>query len=69
MLIAQIFVYAFYIYLLIGLLFGIWFVFSGVARVDAGMKEAGWKVRLLLLPGSMALWPVLLSKTIKSKKS
>jgi uncharacterized membrane protein HdeD (DUF308 family) len=54
MLIAQIFVYAFYIYLLIGLLFGIWFVFSGVARVDAGMKEAGWKCGFCYYPDR---WP------------
>ncbi len=68
MLIAKIFIYAFYLYLLIGLLFAIWFAFRSVSRVDAGMKEANWKVRLLLLPGSMAFWPVLLRKIIKSKE-
>ena len=60
--IAQIFVYAFYLYLLIGLLFGIWFVFKGVQKIDAGMEGAKWNLRLLLLPGSIALWFVLLRK-------
>ncbi len=68
MLMAQIFAYAFYLYLLIGLLFAIWFTFRGVAKVDTAMKEASWKVRLLLLPGSMALWPVLLNKYLKTRK-
>ena len=69
MLIAKILVYTFYLYLLTGLIFAIWFAFRSVSRVDPGMKAANWKVRLLLLPGSMALWPVLLRKIIKSKKS
>ena len=67
MLIANIFVYAFYLYLLLGLAFGFWFAFRGVHRVDAGMKDANWKLRLLLLPGSMALWPVLLGKYWRKK--
>ncbi|MEL6356350.1 MAG: hypothetical protein AAFQ37_05375 [Bacteroidota bacterium] len=52
----------FYIYLLIGLLFGLWFVFLGVQRLDSGMNGAKWTMRLLLLPGAIGLWPVLLRK-------
>ncbi len=59
-------IYIFYAYLLIGLGFAIWFVFSGVHRVDAGMRESTWKLRLLLLPGAMALWVFLLPKYLKS---
>ncbi|MBV6652865.1 MAG: hypothetical protein KI786_03865 [Mameliella sp.] len=62
MVIAQIFVYAFYAYTLIGLAFGIWFVFKGISKVDAGMNGSNWKLRLLLLPGTIGLWPLMLRK-------
>ena len=62
----EIFVYTFYAYLAIGLLFGLWFVLKGVQKVDAGMNEAKWNLRLLILPGSIALWPVMLRKYLKS---
>lgn len=61
---ATIIAYLFYGYLLIGLLFGLWFVFKGVGKVDTATKSASWGLRLLWLPGSMAMWPVLLRKII-----
>ena len=59
MFIATLFVYALYLYLLVGLLFGLWFVLRGGMAVDGGLREASWPTRLLLRPGSAALWPVL----------
>lgn len=67
MLIAQILVYGFYLYLFIGLVFAIWFVFRGASKIDAGLRNANWKLRLLLLPGSMALWPVLIRKSLRKQ--
>lgn len=67
MFIAPIFVNVLYAYLLIGLLFGLWFVFAGVHRVDAGMVGAKWNLRLLLLPGAMVFWVFLLVKYLKAK--
>ena len=64
---AEIFVYTFYAYLVIGLLFGLWFIFNGVQKVDAGMKDVKWILRLMLLPGSIALWPVMLRKYLKAQ--
>jgi len=43
---AEIFVYTFYAYLVIGLLFALWFVFKGVQKVDTGMKDVKWILRL-----------------------
>jgi len=60
--------YIFYLYLLLGLLFGLWFVFRGASRVDPNMKEAGWILRLLLLPGTIGLWPILYLKTKNAKR-
>ena len=59
-------VYCFYTYLAAGLLFGFWFVFKGVQKMDKGMKGAKWTLRLILLPGTMALWPLLLQKFLKT---
>ena len=59
-----IFSYLFYSYLLIGLLIGLWFVFKGVGKIDAATKSASWGLRLLWLPGSIAMWPLLLRKII-----
>ncbi len=58
-------VYFFYLYLLLGLVFGLWFVFAGAHRIDEHLKGGSFWLRLLLLPGSMALWPVLLLKIVR----
>lgn len=43
----------------LGLVFAIVFVVAGVQRVDERAAGAGWGFRLLILPGSAALWPLL----------
>ena len=65
--IVEISVTIFYAYLVIGLLFGLWFVFKGVQKVDTGMKDIKWILRLMILPGTMALWPIMLRKYLKSQ--
>ena len=64
---AEIFTTIFYFYLAIGLLFGLWFIFKGVQKVDDGMEGAKPGLRLLLLPGSIALWPFMVNKYLKGK--
>ena len=64
---AVIFVTAFYAYLIAGGLFALWFVISGVNRIDAGMHGAPKAVRLLIFPGSVLLWPVLLIKYLRQR--
>jgi uncharacterized membrane protein YphA (DoxX/SURF4 family) len=63
----HILVLLFYLYLLLGLFFGLWFVFRGVQKIDPGMANAKWSMRMILLPGSLALWPVLLRKYLRRK--
>lgn len=67
MIIATVFVWAFYAYLMMGLLFAIWFVAKGANTVDEGIKHAPWGVRLLIFPGSVLLWAVLLKKYLQRK--
>jgi hypothetical protein len=49
----------FALYAAIGALFGVLFVWRGVNRIDAAANGAPWPFRLLILPGVLALWPVL----------
>ena len=48
------------VYFLFGFLIGLVFVISGVRKVDPVADSAPLRVRMLFLPGSMALWPVVL---------
>ncbi len=58
----------FYLYFGTGLFFGLWFVFKGVDQVDEQMHGTTWRTRLLLLPGTAALWVVLFNKWLKTRK-
>jgi hypothetical protein len=46
-------------YLLCGLLFALPFVLVGVGRIDAHAAHGSWGFRLLIIPGTMFLWPLL----------
>lgn len=47
-------------YASLGLLFGAAFVWRGVDAVDPMARGASWGFRLLVLPGSVVFWPLLL---------
>ncbi|GAB2584040.1 hypothetical protein [Spirosoma areae] len=55
----------FYGYWFMGAVFGLYFIGWGAARLDDEAKTMIWPVRLLLLPGSIALWPLLLRKLMQ----
>jgi hypothetical protein len=48
------------IYLGCGLVFAIPFAFFGVKKVDSHAAHGSWGFRLLIIPGIIALWPLLL---------
>lgn len=50
------------IYLAVGLLFAIPFVLVGVNQIDPHAKHGSWGFRLLIIPGTAALWPLLLKR-------
>lgn len=50
------------IYLACGFLFAIPFVCVGVKRIDPHAAHGSWGFRLLILPGTMAFWPLLLRR-------
>ncbi|MBX7165898.1 MAG: hypothetical protein K1X74_06065 [Pirellulales bacterium] len=45
------------LYLMCGAMVGVPFVLWGVGRIDPAAHHAPWTFRLLILPGSVALWP------------
>jgi len=55
-------------YLVSGLLFSILFLIIGLQRVDDGTNETSLFFKMLILPGVVLLWPLLLQKWIKSKQ-
>ena len=56
------------VYLAIGVIFAIIFLLKGVNKVDEGAKDAGFFFKLLIFPGCILFWIVLLPKWLKSKK-
>ena len=48
------------VYAAAGVVFALAFKLLGISRIDNGAKGAGLGFRLLILPGLMALWPLML---------
>lgn len=61
----MIFLYLFYIYLCLGVLFGLYFVFAGAKKIDASVSHAPFSFKLIILPASIVLWIYLLFKLLK----
>ncbi|MEL7296342.1 MAG: hypothetical protein AAGJ86_01705 [Pseudomonadota bacterium] len=51
-------------YLLIGLVVAIGLLLSGLGNMDPAAAQLRWRVRLLLLPGLVGLWPLMLAKRL-----
>ncbi|MDA7633211.1 hypothetical protein N8766_03805 [bacterium] len=48
------------IYGMIGFVFAVPFVFRGVDQIDPAAKNASFGFRMLIIPGSLLFWPLLL---------
>jgi len=46
-------------YLLFGLAFAVPFVLIGVKQIDPHAAHGSWGFRVLIIPGTMFLWPLL----------
>lgn len=57
------------VYLAIGVVVGIAFIVRGVDRVDPAMAASPKRVRVVILPGVVALWPVMLAKWAGASKA
>jgi len=57
------------IYLSCGFVFAIPFVIKGANKIDEGAHGATWGFRLIIMPATIVLWPVLLKKWIAANKT
>jgi len=55
-------VWAFSIYAIAGFIFAIPFVLRGAGRIDPVARSGTIGFRLLIIPGTIALWPLLLGR-------
>jgi len=53
------------VYLLAGILFSVFFYLKGATRIDEGIKEAPWHFKLIIFPGVVMFWGVLLFKLMR----
>lgn len=56
-------------YLALGLVFALWFVTKGVGRLDPVAADGTWGFRLLILPGTAALWPLFVLRLVRGTKT
>jgi hypothetical protein len=63
--IAAIALILFGVYLACGFLFALPFAFLGVGRIDPHASHGSWGFRLLIIPGAVAFWPILLRRWVK----
>ena len=56
------------VYLFAGLMFAIPFVIKGVTKIDEGAKGSKWGFRIVIIPGTMVFWPLLLKRWLKALK-
>jgi hypothetical protein len=60
--IASVFLIAVSAYLAVGLAFALPFTCIGAQKIDPQATRGSWGFRLLILPGAIALWPLLLRR-------
>jgi hypothetical protein len=53
------------IYLFCGLVFAVPFAFVGVGKIDSHAAHGTWGFRLLIIPGTAFLWPLLARRWLK----
>lgn len=56
------------VYLACGLIFAIPFALTGVTKIDPHAAHGSWGFRVLIIPGTMALWPLLLNRWTSGAK-
>jgi hypothetical protein len=54
------------VYLGCGFIFALLFVFFGVEEVDETARDATLGFRIIIIPGTVLLWPILLQKWRKA---
>ena len=69
MIVAELILFSAFAYVLCGLAVGIPFIAWGVARVDEAARGASLGFRLLILPGTVALWPWMVTRWMRAPRA
>ncbi|MBS1598782.1 MAG: hypothetical protein JST75_11210 [Bacteroidetes bacterium] len=56
------------LYLFCGFVFAIAFIVKGVSVIDEGAHGGSIGFRIIIIPGTMVFWPLLLKKWLRAKK-
>ena len=62
---AELFVDLLAVYAALGVIFALPFVAAGVQRIDSQAKGSGLGFRVLIFPGTVAFWPLLLHRWMR----
>ena len=65
----MIILYIVLVYLLTGMLFAVVFLVKLIHTLDDAVSLSPWTFRLIIFPGCVVMWPVLLRKYMKARKS
>ncbi|BDD04725.1 hypothetical protein [Aureibacter tunicatorum] len=65
MIIANLLYYSVLVYLFLGTLFGLFFAFYGASKLDKEFRDSSFLMNLMVFPGALALWWLLLPKFFK----
>ena len=57
------------IYLALGVFFAIPFLMKGLNKIDEGAHGSTMGFKIIIIPGVIVFWPVLLSKWIKKNRN
>ncbi len=57
-----------FIYLMMGVVFVIPFLWKGISKVDEGTRHGTIGFKIIIIPGVIVFWPVLLNKWIIADK-
>ena len=63
--IVSVFLVAITAYLIAGIVFTIFFQAKGLSKIDEGVHGSSWGFRIIIIPGCIVFWPVLLKKWMK----
>jgi hypothetical protein len=67
--IAAVIVLTLLLYVICGVLFTIFFQVWGLKKIDEDVPGSTWGFRVIIIPGCIALWPVLMKKWFTSSKN
>ncbi len=59
--------YLFYFYLIVGATMAIWFCFFKVKKIDSATVGAGFWFNLIIMPGVILLWPLVIYRLFFAK--